>query len=196
MPQDKRQHFLERCYAQSERMSKLLMDMSQLTRLDEMPTSLSINKENNNAIDIVPIIYNVLEDTALQLKDKGIEPVVELPASIIVSSPFAEPESLIYSLFRNLVDNALAYATRATQILITYDNGEFSVADNGVGVPPQHLPYLFERFYRVDKGRSRKLGGTGLGLAIVKNTVVAHSGTITALPTPGGGLTVKFTLRG
>jgi signal transduction histidine kinase len=196
MPQDKRQHFLERCYAQSERMSKLLMDMSQLTRLDEMPTSLSINKENNNAIDIVPIIYNVLEDTALQLKDKGIEPVVELPASIIISSPFAEPESLIYSLFRNLVDNALAYATGATRILITYDNGEFSVADNGVGVPPQHLPYLFERFYRVDKGRSRKLGGTGLGLAIVKNTVVAHSGTITALPTPGGGLTVKFTLRG
>ncbi len=196
MPQDKRQHFLERCYAQSERMSKLLMDMSQLTRLDEMPTSLSINKENNNAIDIVPIIYNVLEDNALQLKDKGIEPVVELPASIIISSPFAEPESLIYSLFRNLVDNALAYATGATRILITYDNGEFSVADNGVGVPPQHLPYLFERFYRIDKGRSRKLGGTGLGLAIVKNTVVAHSGTITALPTPGGGLTVKFTLRG
>ena len=204
MPQDKRQHFLERCYAQSERMSKLLMDMSQLTRLDEMPTSLSINKENNNAIDIVPIIYNVLEDTALQLKDKGIEPVVELPASIIISSPFAEPESLIYSLFRNLVDNALAYATGATRILITYDNGEFSVADNGVGVPPQHLPYLFERFYRVDKGRSRKLDPlflpvtdqTGLGLAIVKNTVVAHGGTITALPTPGGGLTVKFTLGG
>jgi len=194
MPQDKRQHFLERCYAQSERMSKLLMDMSQLTRLDEMPTSLSINKENNNAIDIVPIIYNVLEDTALQLKDKGIEPVVELPASIIISSPFAEPESLIYSLFRNLVDNALAYATGATRILITYDNGEFSVADNGVGVPPQHLPYLFERFYRVDKGRSRKLGGTGLGLAIVKNTIVALGGTITALPTHGGGLTVKFTL--
>lgn len=196
MPQDKRQHFLERCYAQSERMSKLLMDMSQLTRLDEMPTSLSINKEHNNVIDVVPIIHNVLEDTTLQLKNKGIEPIVELPASIIVSSPFAEPESLIYSLFRNLVDNALAYATRATQILITYDNGEFSVTDNGVGVPPQHLPYLFERFYRVDKGRSRKLGGTGLGLAIVKNTVVAHSGTITALPTPGGGLTVKFTLRG
>ena len=93
----------------------------------------------------------------LQLKDKGIEPVVELPASIIISSPFAEPESLIYSLFRNLVDNALAYAAGATRILITYDNGEFSVADNGVGVPPQHLPYLFERFYRVDKGRYPRL---------------------------------------
>jgi signal transduction histidine kinase len=194
MPQDKRQHFLERCYAQSERMSKLLMDMSQLTRLDEMPTSLSLNAQNNNTIDIVPIIHNVLEDTALQLRDKGIEPIVELPESIIVSSPFAEPESFIYSVFRNLVDNALAYATGATKLLITYNNGEFSVSDNGVGVSPQHLPYLFERFYRVDKGRSRKLGGTGLGLAIVKNTVAAHGGTITALPTPGGGLTIKFTL--
>ena len=195
MPQDKRQHFLERCYAQSERMSKLLMDMSQLTRLDEMPTRLSINADNKTTIDIVPIIHNVLEDTALQLKDKSIEPIVELPESLIVSSPFAEPESLIYSLFRNLVDNTLAYATGATQIHITFNNGEFSVSDNGVGVSPQHLPYLFERFYRVDKGRSRKLGGTGLGLAIVKNTVAAHGGIITALPTPGGGLTIKFTLQ-
>lgn len=194
MPQDKRQHFLERCYAQSERMSKLLMDMSQLTRLDEMPASFSENREINN-FDIVPIVYNVLEDTALQLQEKGIKPIVELPESILISSPFADPESLIYSIFRNLVDNVLSYATGATSIRISYNNGEFVFSDNGAGVAPLHLPYLFERFYRVDKGRSRKLGGTGLGLAIVKNTVVAHSGTITALSTPGGGLTIKFTLQ-
>jgi len=193
MPQDKRQHFLERCYAQSERMSKLLMDMSQLTRLDEMPASFSENREINN-FDIVPIVYNVLEDTALQLQEKGIKPIVELPESILISSPFADPESLIYSIFLNLVDNVLSHATGATSIRISYNNGEFVFSDNGAGVAPLHLPYLFERFYRVDKGRSRKLGGTGLGLAIVKNTVVAHSGTITALSTPGGGLTIKFTL--
>lgn len=194
MPQDKRQHFLERCYAQSERMSKLLMDMSQLTRLDEMPASFSENREINN-FDIVPIVYNVLEDTALQLQEKGIKPIVELPESILISSPFADPESLIYSIFRNLVDNVLSHAAGATSIRISYNNGEFVFSDNGAGVAPLHLPYLFERFYRVDKGRSRKLGGTGLGLAIVKNTVVAHSGTITALSTPGGGLTIKFTLQ-
>ena len=169
------------------------MDMSQLTRLDEMPTSLSKNREINN-IDIVPIVYNVLEDTALQLQEKSIEPIVELPENILISSPFADPESLIYSIFRNLVDNVLSHATGATSIRISYNNGEIVFSDNGVGVAPLHLPYLFERFYRVDKGRSRKLGGTGLGLAIVKNTVVAHSGTITALSTPGGGLTIKFTL--
>ena len=81
---------------------------------------------------------------------------------------------------------------------MTRDNSrlyEFSVSDNGPGVEPQHLEHLFERFYRVDKGRSRKLGGTGLGLAIVKNAVTVHGGTVTALPTPGGGLTVRFTLQ-
>ncbi|MBO7102994.1 MAG: two-component sensor histidine kinase, partial [Bacteroidaceae bacterium] len=98
--------------------------------------------------------------------------------------------------------NAIAYATGASLLKIvcseTEKDGrhfyEFLVSDNGTGVEPQHLEHLFDRFYRVDKGRSRKLGGTGLGLAIVKNAVAAHGGTTTALSTPGGGLTIKFTL--
>lgn len=192
MPQDKRQHFLERCYAQSTRMTKLLLDMAQLTQLDEMPAALTRNADSVNLIDIIPIINNVLDDTALQLQEKGIEKNVELPSRIIISTNLNEPEGAIYSLFRNLVDNTIAYATGATRMSITYKDGEFVVADNGCGVPIQHLPHLFERFYRVDKGRSRKLGGTGLGLAIVKNVVLAHRGTITAETTPGGGLTVRF----
>ena len=71
---------------------------------------------------------------------------------------------------------------------------EFVVSDNGQGVGQQHLEHLFERFYRVDKGRSRKLGGTGLGLAIVKNAVAAHGGTAIAELTPSGGLTIRFSL--
>jgi signal transduction histidine kinase len=110
--------------------------------------------------------------------------------------------SLIYSIFRNLIDNAISYATGASRLDIvckeTESEGrhfyEFLVSDNGPGVQPQHLDHLFERFYRIDKGRSRKLGGTGLGLAIVKNAVAVHGGTATAKLTPGGGLTIRFTL--
>ena len=194
MPADKRQHFLERCFAQSERMCKLLLDMEQLTKLDERPHVMQ--KENNKrvALDIVPIIHNVLEDTALQLLEKGISVDIQIPKKIMIFSSLLEPEGAIYSIFRNIIDNAIAYAAGATKIIIKYNDGVFSLADNGQGVPAEHLPHLFERFYRVDKGRSRKLGGTGLGLAIVKNTVAAHGGWVMAESTPGGGLTIRFSL--
>ena len=111
-------------------------------------------------------------------------------------------QSLIYSIFRNLVDNAIAYAIGASHLEIVCceieTEGrhffEFQVRDDGPGVEEKHLEHLFERFYRIDKGRSRKLGGTGLGLAIVKNAVAVHGGSTTALATPGGGLTIRFTL--
>lgn len=193
MPSEKRQYFLERCFAQSERMNRLLMNMAQLTRLDEMPMILSQPAKQVTHVDIVPIIKNVLEDTALQLNEKGIQHEVELPEKLIISSSLSDPEETLYSIFRNLVDNAIFYATGASLIRISFKDGEFSFSDNGIGVSPKHLPYLFERFYRVDKGRSRKIGGTGLGLAIVKNAVAAHGGTITAHTTPGGRLTFKFT---
>ena len=192
MSQDKRQHFLERCYAQSERMNKLLLDMALLTKLDEIPSKQMA--DSDKLIDVVPIINNVLEDTALQLSEKGIECVVKMPSRVIISSPLNDPEASIYSIFRNLVYNAIAYATGATQIKISFSDDEFVFSDNGAGVATEHLPHLFERFYRIDKGRSRKLGGTGLGLAIVKNAVAVHGGTVTALHTPRGGLTIRFTL--
>ena len=195
MPNDKRQHFLERCYAQSERMNKLLLDMTTLSKLEE--PILKQNALNGNAlIDVVSIINNVLADTALELEKKGILPQTSLPAKVIINSPIGESEgtAAIYSIFRNLTDNAIAYASGATHISITYHNREFVFADNGPGVAPEHLGHLFERFYRVDTGRSRKLGGTGLGLAIVKNAVAAFGGTAIAEQTPGGGLTVRFTL--
>lgn len=195
MDNEKRLHFLERCYAQSERMNKLLLDMSTLTKLDELEKS---HRDEFKQVDLLPIINSVLEDTALQIQERGLEVSVRVPSNMEV---FGE-QSLLYSIFRNLVDNVISYATGANRLSIVCaereDEGkhfcEFTVSDNGQGVDPQHLSYLFERFYRVDKGRSRKLGGTGLGLAIVKNAVAAHGGTTTAESTQGGGLTIRFTL--
>ena len=118
-----------------------------------------------------------------------------LPQGIIVRGN----PSLLYSIFRNLIDNALNYAGQGSIVKVyaaeETDYWHFVFADNGVGIPPEHLPRIFERFYRIDKGRSRSLGGTGLGLAIVKNAVILHGGTITAKPTEGGGLTFEFSIK-
>ena len=198
MPEDKKKHFLERCFAQSERMNKLLLDMSALTKLDEIDDDRSEARQAYRPVDVLQIIQSALDDTALQLQEKGIAPSLQLPQHVEVLGD----QSLIYSIFRNLIDNAIAYAIGASLLSITCAEVEkegrhfyeFIVSDNGQGVEAQHLTHLFERFYRVDKGRSRKLGGTGLGLAIVKNAVVAHGGQATAFSTPGGGLTIRFTL--
>ena len=198
MPEEKKKHFLERCHAQSERMNKLLLDMSTLTKLDEMDSDkLRIQKEYRQ-VNVLQVIQNVLDDTALQLQEKGIFPLTDMPKHVEVQG---DP-SLIYSIFRNLIDNIISHATGASWLKIVCaeieDKGrhfyKFVISDNGAGVELVHMEHLFERFYRIDKGRRRKLGGTGLGLAIVKNAVAAHGGTTTAQLTPGGGLTISFTL--
>lgn len=116
-----------------------------------------------------------------ELEEKHITVVNSLKPKIQLRGNY----SLLYSIFRNLMDNAIAYAGTDIRINISCFREDenfyyFSFADTGVGVSPEHLNRLFERFYRVDKGRSRKLGGTGLGLAIVKNSVIIHGGTISA----------------
>jgi signal transduction histidine kinase len=107
--------------------------------------------------------------------------------------------SLIHSIFRNLTDNAISYAGDGTTITLTHSSTDthlqFSFSDNGVGIAAEHLSRIFERFYRVDKGRSRKLGGTGLGLAIVKNAVQLHGGTIAAFLNADGGVRFVFTIN-
>ena len=120
----------------------------------------------------------------------------DLPPEI----PLMGNEGLLYSIFRNLLDNSIAYAGIGTRVSLQCQGPSegcwhFTFSDNGVGVPADHLPHLFERFYRVDKGRSRRIGGTGLGLAIVKNAVLFHHGTIMVRQVSAGGLEFVFTLR-
>lgn len=95
----------------------------------------------------------------------------------------------------NLVDNAIKYNRENGNIDIRTEDGKLTVTDTGIGIPQESIPRIFERFYRIDKSRSRSMGGTGLGLAIVKNAVLLHGGTITAHLAPNGGLVFEFTLK-
>ncbi len=191
IPQENVRVFLERSYAQSNRLTFLLRDISVLTRMDEAPEL--VEKEQ---VNLSKIVENILNEVALGLEEKHITVVNKLPSEVILTGS----SSLLYSIFRNLTDNAIAYAGNDIQTTINCFREDekfyyFSFSDTGVGVPEEHLNRLFERFYRVDKGRSRKLGGTGLGLAIVKNAVLFHGGTIFAKNMPKGGLEFVFTLK-
>ena len=190
LPKEKLDSFLERCYAQSNRLSRLLRDISTLTRMDEAANMIEMER-----VDISLLVANIINEVALELAEKQISVVNALKPKIQVQGDY----SLLYSIFRNLMDNAIAYAGTGIRVTLQCFREDeqyyyFSFADTGVGVAPEHLSRLFERFYRVDKGRSRKLGGTGLGLAIVKNAVLIHGGTIQAKNTLGGGLEFVFTL--
>lgn len=182
--------YLHRCYAQSQRMSRLLQDMSTLTRLDEAAIA-----RPSVLIDAAEILQGIADETRARFTEQGMElDMHSLPDTL----PLQGDSALVYSLFRNIFDNALAYATGATRFVVSATASStdyvFTFSDNGQGVRAEHLPHLFERFYRVDKGRSRKLGGTGLGLAIVKNIAVQYGGSAVASATPGGGLTVVIVL--
>lgn len=185
------QTFLQRSYAQSNRLTLLLRDISVLTRMNEAPDMVS-----KESLNLSKLVENMLSEVALNLDEKHIQVNNLLPPNMNIVGN----SSLLYSIFRNLTDNAIAYAGVGIQITINCFREDekfyyFSFSDTGVGVPEEHLNRLFERFYRVDKGRSRKLGGTGLGLAIVKNAVLFHRGTIFAKNIPGGGLEFVFTLQ-
>jgi len=188
---DRQRFFVERSFKQAQRLSSLLQDISMLNKIDE--TQRLFEKEPCRLSDV---ISDVLNDVHLQIEQKNCQVLKNMEPDMQIMGN----RSLIYSIFRNLVDNALAYGGDNLTIDINcYRDDEqfyyFSFSDNGNGVAEEHLSRLFERFYRVDKGRTRKMGGTGLGLAIVKNAVLYHRGNISAKNVPGGGLSFIFSLR-
>ncbi|MDY4174792.1 MAG: ATP-binding protein [Bacteroidales bacterium] len=191
IPQETRLQFMERCFVQTKRLSSLIQDISTLNKLDDKESETL----SDEPVDISAVIATIMNDTALQRSERKMEFCNKLPQGVVVRGEY----SLIYSIFRNLTDNAIAYAGDSTTITLqgheTRTSWFFEFSDNGVGVPEKCLPRLFERFYRVDKGRSRSMGGTGLGLAIVKNAILRHGGTISAMNRRGGGLIFLFSLK-
>lgn len=184
-----RKTFIERCFAQSKRLTSLVQDISSLNRMDEVLHSL-----NFQLTDIAEIVSGIQQEVALQLEEKRMTVTNTLDTTL----PIKGDPSMLYSIFRNLIDNSIAYSGEGTAVVIRCleesDRYHFRLSDNGAGIPAEHIPHIFERFYRVDKGRNRKFGGTGLGLSIVKNAVMVHGGTITAVPVDTGGVEFRFTL--
>lgn len=191
LPDEKWQFFLERCYSQSTRLTGLLRDISVLNRLDEAAEMFDLAE-----ISIPRLIGEIEKECSKEMEERHITSELVLPGNPTIYGNY----SLLYSIFRNLYDNAIAYAGEGIKITINCYKEDpkyyyFSFADNGIGVSEDHINRIFERFYRVDKGRSRKVGGTGLGLSIVKNGVNFHKGQITAKSSPGKGMIFFFTLK-
>lgn len=189
---ERQQFFIERSYAQAIRLNSLLQDVLTINQMNDAPKTIEMEP-----VSVTKVVQTVTEDVELQLKEKNMVLELSLGDEIWVKGN----SILLYSVFRNLLDNSLAYAGENVTIEIKRTNEDskfyyFSYSDNGTGVEEQHLSHLFDRFYRIDKGRSRKRGGTGLGLAIVKNAVEIHQGTIQARSKGlGQGISFDFTIH-
>ncbi|MCM8783605.1 MAG: cell wall metabolism sensor histidine kinase WalK [Candidatus Omnitrophica bacterium] len=182
--------FLEIIYRDAERLSRLIDDLLDLSRIESGKLKMHFSK-----VDLAKIIKHSLRIMDEQLNNRNITVELNLPENL---SPVLADEARITQVMLNLLDNAIKYNVDRGKIEISVlekDNFmEVNIKDTGIGIPEKDLLRLFERFYRVDKARSRELGGTGLGLSIVKHIVQAHQGEVFAKSEFGKGSTFSFTL--
>jgi two-component system phosphate regulon sensor histidine kinase PhoR len=182
---DDRRRFLEIIARQSDRLGAIIEDLLALSRIEQAEGMGDLPLER---VGVADVFSAVIAECGPRADERSIVIRLDSPPGLEaeVNAPLLE-QALI-----NLVDNALKYSEPGGEVVVgAAPTGEgmleLTVRDRGSGIGAEHLPRLFERFYRVDKGRSRKLGGTGLGLSIVKHIVQAHGGTVAVESTPGIG---------
>jgi signal transduction histidine kinase len=198
MPQVEREtvkKFVEKAYSQSLRLTSLINDVSMLNKLDERSDSFVVEE-----VVLSQCINEVLTEMEYKLVANNVTFTSLISANLRLNGCY----TLIYSLFKNLIDNSIEHGGKNITITLSAginqiagDGGyriDFTYTNNGRGIPQETLPRLFERFYRIDEGRTRKTGGCGLGLAIVNNAVLFHRGEILADNLPEGGVVFKFHL--
>lgn len=190
VPAEKQKYFLEKAFLQSERLTNLINDVSLLTNIEDAGELFRFEH-----IKLKPIIDEVYENFANRINSNNITFINEVGDEITIRGN----DSLLYSIFQNFIENSINYGGNGIIIKINVyhqDNMFYylSYSDTGTGIPEEHLPRIFERFYRVDHGRTRETGGTGLGLAIVKNAVQLHKGEISVRNRPMGGTEFLFSL--
>ena len=180
-------HYLSLICEQSVRMRRLIQDLLTLSDLES-----GLAPTGTDSIEIEPLLRSLREEAqALSDGRHDITLTVEVPSTLIGGA------SELHSAFGNLIGNAVRYTPPGGRIDLSWrvnqGVGEFTVSDTGIGIAPEHLPRLTERFYRVDRSRSRETGGTGLGLAIVKHVLTRHQATLTIESELGRGS--RFVVR-
>jgi two-component system OmpR family sensor kinase/two-component system phosphate regulon sensor histidine kinase PhoR len=190
MDTEQQRRFIERADVQANRLTDLINDIVILNKIEETGDFFAFSDVNVNEI-----IDDVLDDYQNMLSEKNMKIELQLDDDILIYAN----RSLVLSVFRNLMENSINYAGNDCKIKIQiYREDEsfyyFSLSDNGIGIPDDHLSRIFERFYRIGSDRSRKLGGTGLGLAIVKNAILLHKGEISVKNRAEGGIEFLFSL--
>ena len=183
-------HFVNVIENEADRMTRLVKDLLTLSQLDSSKVI-----ERRKKFDLAQLVSSVAEKLSITAKNSG----HRIKTDINMSSPicFGEPDA-IEQVITNIISNSIKYTPGGGKIEISC-YGDFSrayimVRDNGIGIPKSDLPRIFERFYRVDKARSRQSGGTGLGLAIAKEIILRHDGTIEIESPEQKGTIVKITL--
>ena len=191
MAPEKKQIFIEKAYNQTLRLTELITDMALITKMEERSDKL--RKEE---IDLYEVANEVFDEFEERIAEKGNKVENRLSSGTILVAN----RTLVYTIIRNLVENTLKYAgDGVTMHLECYSTIEkfcyLTYYDTGAGVPEEHLDKIFERFYRIEEGRTRDVGGSGLGLSIVRNAILFHGGSLRVINRQWGGLQFFFSLR-
>ncbi|MHB0866417.1 MAG: sensor histidine kinase [Thermoleophilia bacterium] len=183
---DDRDRFMERIDRETNRLAQLVDEILFLSSLESGVTNLE------GAVELQPLMESLIEKLSPMADKSEITITNGMPAGLTVSLP----ERMAFTVLSNLVENAIKYSGRGSHVEVVGsrqdDFVKLQVKDDGIGIDAEHLPHIFERFYRVDKSRSRRLGGTGLGLSIVKHVVESAGGEISANSREGFG--AEFTI--
>ncbi len=181
---DLARHYLRQIEQELEHLHRLVEHLLALSQLDEgepLPRA---------PLDLAPLLYELADEMGPLVQAAGLAISVDVPPHL---PPVAANSESIRVIVRNLLDNAIKYTPEGGQVALRAEaaDGEvrIAVADTGQGIPPEHLPHIFERFYRVDGVRPRRQGGAGLGLSLVRSTVEAYGGYVSVESTPGQGST-------
>jgi two-component system, OmpR family, phosphate regulon sensor histidine kinase PhoR len=186
--------YLQKAENNINRMIKIIEDLQTISQLESGEMDLEVIR-----FDIVHLVNEVFEFMEQRAAEKEVELIFGNTVLNNKQIHVVADKERIRQVLINLVDNSIKYGNQKGKTRVSFynmdDNILIEVADDGIGIEANHLSRLFDRFYRVDKSRSRNSGGTGLGLSIVKHIIVSHEQTINVRSMPGMGSTFSFTLK-